>query len=121
MSGDLVQRCQANGACGQHYQASCRPAQTSCRRDNDWLTPCPYVPPNAAEKLNVGSPGQLQPNLNDPHSSLREALQSIPDLVDLVNSAADDLGVDLERRPTATDDDMFRNAPYESMYGICLV
>lgn len=121
MSGDLVQRCQANGACGQHYQASCRPAQISCRRDNDWLTPCPYVPPNAAEKLNVGSPGQLQPNLNDPHSSLREALQSIPDLVDLVNSAADDLGVDLERRPTATDDDMFRNAPYESMYGICLV
>ncbi|KAL1797012.1 hypothetical protein ACET3X_005552 [Alternaria dauci] len=66
------------------------------------------------EKLNVGSTGQLKPNLNDPRHSLRDALQSIPDLVDLVNSAADDLGVDLERKPTATDDDMFRNAPYES-------
>jgi hypothetical protein len=62
----------------------------------------------------VGSPGQLKPNLNDRRSSLREALQSIPDLVDLVNSAADDLGIDLERRPTVTDDDLFRNAPYES-------
>jgi hypothetical protein len=62
----------------------------------------------------VGSTGQLKPNLNDPRSSLREALQSIPDLVDLVNSAADDLGIDLERRPSVTDDDLFRNAPYES-------
>ncbi|RYO28084.1 hypothetical protein AA0111_g7015 [Alternaria arborescens] len=66
------------------------------------------------KKLNVGSTGQLKPNLNDPCFSLREALQSIPDLVDLVNSAADDLGIDLERRPTVTDDDLFRNAPYES-------
>ncbi|KAG9187856.1 hypothetical protein G6011_05727 [Alternaria panax] len=114
VSGDLVQRCQTNGTCRQRCQASCRPAQPSCLQDDDWLPPCSYAPPKAAEKLNVGSTGQLKPNLNDPRSSLREALQSIPDLVDLINSAADDLGVNLERRPTATDDDMFRNAPYET-------
>jgi hypothetical protein len=73
-----------------------------------------YITPKAAEKLNVGSPGQLKPNLNDPKASLREELQSIPDLIDLVNSAADDLGVDLERTPTAMDDVIFQNAPYES-------
>ncbi|KAI4675539.1 uncharacterized protein J4E88_007572 [Alternaria novae-zelandiae] len=57
---------------------------------------------------------QVKPNLNDPESSLREEVQSIPDLVDLVKSAADDLGFDLDRRPTATDDDEFHNAPYEA-------
>ncbi|CAN9176719.1 unnamed protein product [Alternaria alternata] len=107
VSGDLVQRCRANSSCRQR-------CQSSCQKDDDWLPLCPYIPPKTAEKLNVGSAGQLKPNLNDPRSSLREALQSIPDLVDLVNSAADDLGIDLERRPTVTDDDLFRNAPYES-------
>jgi hypothetical protein len=34
--------------------------------------------------------------------------------VDLVNSAADDLGVDLDRRPTATEDETFRIAPVRS-------
>jgi hypothetical protein len=107
VSGDLVQRCRANSSCRQR-------CQSSCQKDDDWLPLCPYIPPKTAEKLNVRSAGQLKPNLNDPRSSLREALQSIPDLVDLVNSAADDLGIDLERRPTVTDDDLFRNAPYES-------
>jgi hypothetical protein len=40
-------------------------------------------------------------------------LHSIPDLIDLVNSTADDLGVDLERTPTAIDDVIFQNAPYK--------
>ncbi|CAN9282359.1 unnamed protein product [Alternaria alternata] len=108
VSGDLVQRCRAKSSCRQR-------CQSSCQKDDDWLPLCPYILPKTAEKLNVGSPGQLKPNLNDRRSSLREALQSIPDLVDLVNSAADDLGIDLERRPTVADDDLFRNAPYESM------
>lgn len=34
--------------------------------------------------------------------------------MDLVNSAADDLGVDLDRRPTATEDETFRIAPVRS-------
>jgi hypothetical protein len=103
LSGELVQRCRANTSCRQR----CQP---SCQKDDHWLPPCPFIPPKTAQKLNVGSTGQLKPNLNDPRSSLREALQSIPDLVDLVNSAADDLGIDLERKPTVTDDDLFRNA-----------
>lgn len=37
----------------------------------------------------------------------------MPDLVDLVNSAADDLGIDLDRRPTAKDDEAFRNTPVQ--------
>ena len=114
VSGDLVQRCNTNGCDRNRCRTSCRSAHESCRRDDDWLPPCPYLPPKAAEKLNVGATGQVKPNLNDPQSSLREEVQSIPDLVDLVKSAADDLGFDLDRRPTATDDDMFHNAPYET-------
>jgi len=114
VSRDLVQRCNTNGCNSDRCRTSCRPAQGSCRRDDDWHPPCPYLPPKAAEKLNVGATGQVKPNLNDPESSLREEVQSIPDLVDLVKSAADDLGFDLDRRPTATDDDMFHNAPYET-------
>ncbi|KAF3042494.1 hypothetical protein E8E11_003273 [Didymella keratinophila] len=47
-------------------------------------------------------------------STLRESIKTVPELVDLVNSAADDLGVDLDRRPRATDDETFRNAPVQS-------
>jgi hypothetical protein len=54
--------------------------------------------------------------MNDRRSTLREAVQSVPELVDLVNSAADDLGVDLDRRPTASDDEKFRNAPFEATH-----
>ena len=114
VSRDLVQRCNTNACDRNRCQTSCHPARASCRRDDDWHPPCPYLPPKAAEKLNVGATGQVKPNLNDPESSLREEVQSIPDLVDLVKSAADDLGFDLDRRPTATDDDMFHNAPYET-------
>ncbi|KAH6877750.1 hypothetical protein BKA58DRAFT_465510 [Alternaria rosae] len=114
VSGDLVWRCNTNEHNRNRCRTSCRSAQESCRRDDDCLPPYPYLPPKAAEKLNVGATGQVKPNLNDPESSLREEVHSIPDLVDLVKSAADDLGFDLDRRPTATDDDMFHNAPYET-------
>jgi hypothetical protein len=113
-SEDLAQRCQTHGCLSKPSQTSCRLAQPTRQPDDDWHPPCPYIPPKAAQRLNVGSTGQLKPNLNDPTSTLREEIQSIPDLIDLVESAADDLGLDLERRPTATDDDMFNNAPYET-------
>ncbi|KAH7381605.1 hypothetical protein BKA66DRAFT_570738 [Pyrenochaeta sp. MPI-SDFR-AT-0127] len=47
------------------------------------------------------------------HFSLRESVKSAPQLVDLLNSAADDLGVDLDRKPTAKDEEAFHNAPLE--------
>jgi hypothetical protein len=115
-SGDLAQRCQTHGCLSKPLQTSCRLAQPTRQRDDDWHPPCPYIPPKAAQRLNVGSTGQLKPNLNDPTSTLREEIRSIPDLIDLVESAADDLGLDLERRPTATNDDMFNNAPYETTH-----
>ena len=124
VSEDLVQRCQVGGICSnpRHmpYQPSyqpcqpicqsvCRPVQQVC----EWQLPCRYVPPKVAEKLNVGAPGQLVPNINDRKSSLRESIKTVPDLVDLVNSAADDLGVDLDRLPRARDNELFRNAPVQ--------
>jgi hypothetical protein len=97
ISERLVQRCSVGRACpvsgGLHH------------------SPFPYCPPRAAEKLNVGSNGQLKPTVNDSPSSLREAVQTVPDLVDLVNSAADNFGIDLERRPTERDDRIFEDAP----------
>lgn len=76
------------------------------------------MPPKAAEKLNVGAPGQLAPNFNDHRSTLCDNIKTIPDLVDLVNSAADDLGIDLNRCPTAKDDKAFRNAPVQGSSSI---
>ena len=67
--------------------------------------------PKAVEKLNVGSPGQLGPNMNDTRASLRSSVKSAPELVHLVESAADDLGIDLDQRPTSEDDAMFEAAP----------
>jgi len=52
--------------------------------------------------------------VNDSRSSLREAVQTVPELVDLVNSAADNLGVDLDRRPTAHEEQLFQEAPVEA-------
>ncbi|KAL1613088.1 hypothetical protein SLS60_001320 [Paraconiothyrium brasiliense] len=67
----------------------------------------------AAEKLNVGAPGQLGPNMNDTLSWLLESVKSAPELVDLVKSAADDLGIDLDQKYTAEDDAKFEAAPME--------
>ncbi|KAF2856508.1 hypothetical protein T440DRAFT_549884 [Plenodomus tracheiphilus IPT5] len=125
VSQDLVQRSQTTGVCTNPRHTPCRPQcvqQTVCQQVCqpgckpqvcEWSPPCPYVPPKATEKLNVGSPGQIVPNVNDSRADLRESIKSVPELVSLVNSAADDLGLDLDRRPTEMDDELFQNAPYE--------
>ncbi|KAF2270860.1 hypothetical protein CC78DRAFT_4750 [Lojkania enalia] len=78
------------------------------------ISSCEFVPPKAAESLNVGEPGQLVANLNDPPSSLKESMKSVPELISLINSAADDLGVDLQQRPDVQDDQKFASAPVEN-------
>jgi hypothetical protein len=104
LSKRMVKHCEAGGA----YTTSCGACET----------PYPCCPPKAAEKLNVGPPGQLKPSVNDSRSNLRKAVQTVPDLVDLVNSAADNFGLDLDRRPTAHDDRVFEDAPVAgSEYG----
>ncbi|KAJ4358558.1 uncharacterized protein N0V89_003142 [Didymosphaeria variabile] len=75
--------------------------------------PCPQISPRAAEKLNVGAPGQLGPNMNDALPWLLDSVKSGPELVNLVNSAADDLGIDLDLKYTAEDDAKFEAAPVE--------
>ncbi|KAH7405730.1 hypothetical protein DE146DRAFT_649538 [Phaeosphaeria sp. MPI-PUGE-AT-0046c] len=66
-----------------------------------------------AEKLNVGATGQLRPNVNDNCHVLRQSLRTFADLVDLVDSAADNFGVDLQKRPTASDEQRYHDAPFE--------
>jgi hypothetical protein len=97
LSKRIVKHCEAGGVCS----VSCG----SCE------IPYPCCPPKAAEKLNVGSPGQIKPSVNDSRSSLREAVQTVPALLDLVNSCADNFNLDLDKRPTAHDDRIFKNAP----------
>jgi hypothetical protein len=53
------------------------------------------------------------PDLDDPKRSLERSIKSFQDLYDLINSAAEDLGLDLDRRPNKEDDDMFRGAPMQ--------
>ncbi|ORY05284.1 hypothetical protein BCR34DRAFT_47861 [Clohesyomyces aquaticus] len=118
VSQDLVDRCRESSICRTPCppvcSMPCRPFPP-CNTNQvcKYVPPCPYVPPKAVEKLNVGKPGQIGPNLNDSRSSLRDATKSVPDLIDLVNSAADDLGVDLERRPTVQDEEKFLRAPVQ--------
>jgi hypothetical protein len=51
--------------------------------------------------------------MNDSRSSRRKNIRTLSHLVNLVDSAADDLGIDLNRRPTASEDELFRNAPVQ--------
>jgi hypothetical protein len=51
--------------------------------------------------------------MNDTLPSLHESVRSAPELVDLVKSAADDLGVDLDHKYTPEDDSKFEAAPVE--------
>jgi hypothetical protein len=91
-------------------QETCQsPSQTICR----YIAPCVYVPPKLAEKLNVGKPGQVGPNLNDSREILRATTNSMTELIDLVKSAADDLGIDLEERPSAQEEEKFLGASVE--------
>jgi len=64
--------------------------------------------------LNVGEPGKLDININDRKSILRDGTKSLSELIKLVNSTADDLGVDLDARPSKIDDEKFKAAPVES-------
>lgn len=132
VSEDVVQRYQVGDTCTSlgrtsygtpfSHRAACQsgylPFQPVCpqvcqAQDCEWAPPYPCVAPKRAEKLNIGSAGQLGPNMNDSRCSLQDAVRTVADLVDLINSAADDLGVDLDRKPTAQDDEEFMNAPFE--------
>lgn len=68
-----------------------------------------------AEKLNVGKPGQVKPNLSDNPFSLCEHINTVPELIDLINSAADDFGYDLDQKPSRMDDEAFWDAREESL------
>lgn len=78
-----------------------------------WRARFPHVPPTMAEKLNVDNTGQLRPNVNDSYYVLRQSLRTVDDLVDLIDSAADNFGVDLDRQPTASDEQRYQDAPIE--------
>ncbi|KAF2867109.1 hypothetical protein BDV95DRAFT_647465 [Massariosphaeria phaeospora] len=112
VSDDLIQQCQTGGMCPNPCALkACSP--TCQTRPPTAGERCSYIPPKAVEKLNVGRPGQVGPNMNDSRSSLRASTKSVAELLDLVNSAADDLGVDLAIRPSRRDDEKFRQAPEE--------
>jgi hypothetical protein len=51
--------------------------------------------------LNVNQTGQDGPSLNDPSPSLKKRTETLAKLINLVLSAADDLGVDLNDRFTS--------------------
>ncbi|RMZ72205.1 ATP synthase delta chain mitochondrial precursor [Pyrenophora seminiperda CCB06] len=124
VSGELVQRCRTASCCVYPGSLSCQSSyehqkvheasedvsDSKSAQQQVFL----HSLPREAEKLNIGSPGKVGPNINDKHANLLTSIKSVPDLVDLVKSAADDLGVDLESRPSAEDEDMFLNAPCES-------
>lgn len=57
--------------------------------------------------------GLVGPNINDSPDTLKEHIQSLPDLVELVNSTADDFGFDLENTPDTEDDERFLHAPVD--------
>ncbi|KAF3045460.1 hypothetical protein E8E12_005883 [Didymella heteroderae] len=97
-SEDLVQRYQIGVDAADPCHTLCRP---SCRRHLAYQPGQPI------------SYRQLAPNLNDRKSTLHENIKTVPDLVELINSAADDLGVDLDKLPTAKDNEAFRNAPVQ--------
>ena len=50
---------------------------------------------------------------DDPRYGLERSIKSFQDLYDLINSVADDLGLDLDRRPNKKDDEVFRSAPVQ--------
>lgn len=82
-------------------------------QEHKWQPPFSHCPPLKAEKLNVGATGQIRPNVSDTYHVLRQSLRTVDDLVDLIESAADNFGVDLGRGPTASDEERYRDAPYE--------
>lgn len=91
-----------------------RPSVSPPGRTFDGLTQRSSVLPSLAERLNVGSAGRIGPNINDCPAMLREAVQTVPGLIKLINSTADNLGIDLDRRPSLHDDELFWDSPLES-------
>ena len=59
------------------------------------------------------STGQLGSNIKDPSAMLREVTQSVSDLIGLVESSADDLGVDLQDKPDEYDEEQFEKTSVE--------
>ncbi|KAG9205779.1 hypothetical protein G6514_007386 [Epicoccum nigrum] len=51
-----------------------------------------------------------------PVSDLCDKIRTMDDLIALVDSVADDLDLDLDVRPSAEDDSLFNNAPFDDLY-----
>lgn len=105
ISEDLLQRCKIEDT----YNELDEPEMPGVGRQ----LPYPYIPPRAVEKLNVGAPGHMGPTVNDSQATLRKSIRSAPELIKLVQSAADNFGIDLDQGPTAEDDMTFEQAPVE--------
>lgn len=97
----------------QPYQPTYRQLYTTLQRTCDREPSYPYAPPRAAQQLNVGEPGQLAPNINDPKARICASTETIPDLIALIDSFADDLGLDLSLRPDVTENEAFEHAPVQ--------
>jgi hypothetical protein len=59
---------------------------------------------------------QLPLSINDSRSDLCDRIRTMDDLIALVDSVADDLDLDLGVRPSAEDDRLFNNAPFDDLY-----
>jgi hypothetical protein len=68
-----------------------------------------------AEEVATESTERDVLGLDDSKLSLERSIKSFQDLYDLINSAADDLGLDLDRRPSNEDDEVFRRAPVQEV------
>ncbi|KAF1958709.1 hypothetical protein CC80DRAFT_546030 [Byssothecium circinans] len=117
---DLGQRCWSEDARSTASRSVCQRCQPSIGHGILVSQPHPCILPKAAERLNVGEAGQVGPNINDPYTVLRESIISVPEVIDLINSVADNLGVDLDRGPTPEDDLKFEQAPVERSHDALL-
>jgi hypothetical protein len=68
-----------------------------------------------AEEVAAESTKRDVPGMDDSKRSLERSIRSFQDLYDLVNAAADDLGLDLDKRPNNEDDEAFRRAPVQEV------
>lgn len=74
------------------------------------------IPPRPAQKLNVRASRRLPLSINDSRSDLCERIKAMDDLIALVDSVADDLDLDLDVRPSAEDERLFDNAPFDDLF-----
>ncbi|CAO2657729.1 Nn.00g038550.m01.CDS01 [Neocucurbitaria sp. VM-36] len=92
----------------------CSSKAPSLKAKREWQSLCSSGTTDAVEEFDIEPSGQLKPNINDSPAILEQHIKSAPQLIDVINSTADDLGLKLDRRPTAKDDEIFRKAPVES-------